>query len=234
MNKNIFFALACCAASFASQAGLIEYKDYSRETTSTVVKTKHLQWLQWDQTRGMSIQTALATYGSAGWTLASTSQMVALFNQFKFGHPGWVETESKNQVAYDSWSSSENSSQNAFLRLFGVNRSLGCDEITDPICYPAQDAHEETFAFFGSDANQNDRFNLASVRDDLTEISPDGIVHFDAFSRLSPDNFRIDQSFGNVGVALVRANNTSAVISVPASSGLLLLGFSALLWWRRR
>lgn len=235
MNKNIFFALACYAASFASQADMIEYNGYSRETSSRVVKTQQLEWLKWDQTRGMSIHTALTTYGLQGWTLASTSQMVNLFHQFQFGlgQTVWREAESLNQTAYDSWSATENASQNAFLQLFGVNRSLGCDAITEPFCYPSADAYAETLALFGSDANQNQRFNMASVRDDLTEISPDGVIHFDAFSRLSPDNVAVDQAYTSVGVALVRANHVAAV-NVPASSGLLLLGLSALLWLRRR
>lgn len=232
MKKNIFLALVCCAASFATQAGLIQFQDYSRLTTSSVVKTKQLEWLQWDQTRGMSIKTALETYSNAGWTLASSGQMVALFNDFKFGHSGWKDAESKNQVAYQSWSADEASSQNAFLRLFGINRTLGCDAFTEPYCYPAQDPHEETFAFFGSDANQNGRFNLASVRDDLTEISPDEILQFDAFSRLSADNYSIDQAYGNVGVALVRT--VAPTVSVPATSGLLLLAWSLFVWFRRR
>lgn len=237
MLKKVVLTVFLLVTSMTSQAALISYNGYERDSASNIVTGGGLEWLKWDLTTGMSIDAALSIYAADGWTLATNDNMAALFNSFQFGKVDWNSNESIYQGLSIPWDLTEQSNHLNFVHLFGDTwqASATCDEIITVNCYLAEDDLKFTRAFFGADLNNNGRFNFARVNDDYSLIGFDGLLSRRShLAELSADfSFSFDSS-SNTGVALVR-NAPNSPISVPLPSSFILLAFGLVaLGYRRR
>lgn len=231
MIKKIMLASCLLVASMASQAALISYNGYERDTTKNYVTGGGLEWLMWDVTNGMSINSALSLYSSQGWRLASNDQIAALFNKFEFGKNDWDNRETSEQTSIVAWNAAEWAGAHYhFINLFGATHSSSC---TDRYCYAGSDPWITSLAFYGSDADMDSKIQRAQVLDDATFFGRFSASYENHVAVLTAD---VSTGAGatNHGVALVRATSTPpSVVPTPGSIGLLALGLVALSVRRR-
>lgn len=107
MFKQVFAALCIFCISFSTFASLISSNGYTLNESSNIVTGANLEWLQWDVTKGQSVQEALNS--NSGWSLATTSDMLSLFSDFGF--------------TFNSSGSENNSTAENFVTLFGNTNS---------------------------------------------------------------------------------------------------------------
>ena len=195
--------------SLQSQAGLIS--DFSLDSDSNIVtdSANNLEWLQWSQTRRMSIDEALAAFASDGWQLASGTQMAELFNTFDFSYGDFVWQDGQRNSHFspaDGSIESEDDRELVFISLFGDTLNRG--------------GWQYSGALFDYNSSNNN-YDWAYVSDDWgnTDDIPSPYnagTNSLQFDRLATSSFR-----NGVGVALVRSTQSTAV---PEPSALVLLG----------
>jgi len=241
MIKKIMLASCVLVASMTSQAALISYNGYERDTAKNYVTGGGLEWLKWDVTKGMSINSALSAYESQGWRLASNDDMAILFNQFKFGKSDWHALENVVQSHSTPWGSGDElSSHVAFISLFGVINTVDsywyCRESRRVDCTPPHDAYTMVAALYGHDSNKNGLFNFASIFDDYSWIDENGTLFLENGHALKfADHYHSSFYTLNSGVALVRDITPDPVaVPTPGPIGLLALGLLALGYRRRQ
>lgn len=238
MLKKLVLMSGLLLTSLSAQATLISHFGYERDSASNIVTGGGLEWLKWDVTKGMSINSALASYASQGWRLASNDEMAFLFNQFKFGKSDWHANESVTQSIQLPWNSGDALSSHAmFTNLFGVTRTFSCSlDGRTTLCWSDSDPQLYSLALFGADSNRNGMYNMALVQDDAHRVGSDPRVRltFDNHeASLSSDLWSPDTSAYR-GVALVRNYVPDNVaVPTPGSIGLLALGLVALGYRRR-
>jgi hypothetical protein len=206
------------AVSGLANAVLITHNDYTlNSTTNIVTHTDGTEWLQWDVTKGQSISDALGNYAIDGWKLAGNAQMATLF-----GHFGWpVGTdESTNYVQSSSYTHGiDDSSMDKFIELFGYTYRFSGGSFGVGVA-----AHDVAVAIFGSDLDNDNRYNLAEIRTDYTFTYSDG--NTDEYGDKAYLENDIDHNYGYdiknsvYGVVLVR----EALVPEPASLAIFALG----------
>jgi hypothetical protein len=229
MIKKIMLASCLLVASMASQAALISYNGYERDTAKNYVTGGGLEWLMWDVTKGQSINEALAAYGGAGWKLASNTQVASMFNTFKFNNAVWSIDESVNQYAPKDWGPEESGPYFEFINLFGATYTMTQGWApNDPWTYAR--------AFFGSDANNNGLYSYAEVKEDDFYVALSLNIPREAEAKLTRDIFNSSEGYRDTGVALVRDIRVlpPSQVSLPGSLSLLALGLVALGFRRRQ
>lgn len=240
MLKKIVLLSSLLVTSLSAHATLISHFGYERDSASNVVIGGGLEWLKWDVTKGLSIDSALDLYASDGWRLASNVDMASLFNSFVFGNTdGWNANEEEFQRSELPWNSGDEYSHHIkFMELFGVTRRSSCaDYGVTAYCYSDDDPLIGSYAFFGADNNENDRYNLAEVLDDYTLLGANGAVTWYGWHNavLNQDRFSRSHPYSHVGVSLVRNYVPDPVaVPTPGSIGLLALGLVALGYRRRQ
>lgn len=239
MFKKILLATCLLVTSMASQAALISHYGYERDSTSNIVKGGGLEWLMWDVTKGLSINSALDKYADAGWSLATSSQMAALFNSFNFGKSDWADNGTTGVESWVPWAAGEDSPHNRFHSLFGItvlNQNI-CTPTDDTECYLASDNLVYTNAWFAKVDGRLGGGNLAVVNDDSTFVGGKNDELYGEWMYAYID-YRNDIPYDyvgpGVGVALVRSSlpNPSPV-NTPASFSVLVLGLLVLGFHRR-
>lgn len=238
MLKKLVLLSGLLLTSLSAQATLISHFGYERDSASDIVIGGGLEWLKWDVTKGMSINSALSAYASLGWRLASNDEMASLFNSFEFGKTDWHANESISQIQYIPWDSAEELSSHAmFISLFGFTSQLSCSIVNRAtMCYSDDEPLLSALAFFGADQNNNGLYNFATVQDDSILVLADGSIQFNShMARISSDSQSVSLSSSGLGVALVR-NSVPDIVAVPTpgSIGLLALGLVALGYRRRQ
>ncbi len=214
--KRLLTACALVLSINTASAATIEYAGYSHDTNTNIVKGGGLEWLQWDETIGQSIDQALSTYANDGWQLASNQQMSTLFNSFDFGFT-FTSNESLIQHHFTGSTPGENPDEKdrKFISIFGNTNTA----------IPGPFVVEGSSALFGSDMDGDGLYNIASVVDDVSFIFPiPGSVSF--FKDIMNDTFPAPAG----GVALVR----TASVPEPASFALLLMGVAGIAASRKR
>lgn len=223
-----FLTAILLLSSLGVEAGIIEYNGYSRAESSDIVKGGGLEWLKWDVTRGLSIQDAIAKYGSQGWKLANNSQMTSLVNSFKFGKDNWINPENDflGQTIYQPWTSDENSAHNYFSRIFGGFSNSWyptCNDDIRRLCIDSKDPRIVSIALFGEIHNLENEYNHLAVVDDFTVIEGDfSPTYHRHYAEMLNDNWPIEWTDQFFSVALVRAELPSNPIPAPATVGIVI------------
>ncbi len=237
MLKKLIILAGLLLTSVTAHATVISHFGYERDSASNIVTGGGLEWLKWDVTKGMSINSALSTHAAQGWRLASNIEMASLFNTFQFGSYVFTSAEKYDQTTSASWSPSEDTNYNKFLEIFGATFTDAPTCLVGQVsrCYPAGDVFRIAQAMFGNDFNNNGYHNVATVRDDSIYLTGDGNAATGGYiAILHGDEIPSNHENAWLGVALVRAVDTSAVdVPTPGPIGLLALGLVALGYRRR-
>jgi hypothetical protein len=200
----------------------ISYAGYTLDEATNIVTGGGLEWLQWDETDGMTISDALATYHCDGWGLASNVQMAALFNAFNIGEIAWDNLENTGQhrsTGFDSVEPNDDTDR-IFVNIFGntgtEHPSTGTNDL------------EAAYALFGNDLDADGFFNTATVADDFT-FYYNGIHNQYGEASITEDNSYFTRTWSSTyyGIALVRSNQPPEMVpdvQVPAPTTLALLG----------
>ena len=207
--------LPLIALLFTGQASatVISHNGYSHDDTTNIVEGGGLEWLQWDETVGQSIDTGLGTYSPDGWRLASNAEMAALFNAFDFG--GLFDSDETTQDDYNKpWTRSEASAHRNYIALFGDTYKAGGSSYGT-----ANDTFTMSSALYGEDPNTNALHNIAQVHDDYSVNYPSGTTRQWHRAKTSPDWYDKSTTSRHTGVALVRRPQ-----QVPEPTTLALLG----------
>lgn len=209
-----------------ANASLITFNGYTLDTDTDIVTSKDLEWLQWDVTIGESIDSALLSDGQfngvrygAGWRLATNAEMPRLFDAFGFVSGPNEDNAYSTFLPYVPDSDDTNFSR--FISLFGIT-----NEISGGRYGTGLNSVQSSYAFFGSDANGNGLFNLASVNDDFildgNERVYSAFTTFDGYGRdVATVSFKS-------GVALVRATS----VNEPSNFALSIVGLLILIRMR--
>lgn len=213
MFKKIISLVCFLTISSSAYAGLISYNNYTLDEDTNIVSSENLQWLQWDETHLMSVDSALSNYGADGWQLASNQQMSDLFNAFNLASSDmWDADENTSQTITTPYVSGDDLSidpELQFLALFGITRGLDSGW---------WDLEKEVGAIFGSDLDGDGLYNLASVTDDFE--TPPFMRRKNNSISLKNDVFTSDTYGGIYGVALVRT------VDVPEPSSLAVFSLA--------
>lgn len=231
MFRKLVLLSTLLLTSVSTQAALISHFGYERDSASNIVIGGGLEWLKWDVTEGMSISSALSSYASQGWRLASNYEMASLFNRFSFGATDWSADEKVNKNASLPWNSGDEfSTHAAFIRLFGSTAQWSCLGAQEH-CPTVEDSMHISTALFGDDANRNGYYNRADVGDDYLHYFNNGrYTTFDHWASMGADHYWLaSMNMDSVGVALVRTHvPNNAAVPTPGTIGLLALGLVAL------
>ena len=223
------FCLTVLIMTGSAKAGLIS--DFTLDEANNIVtdSRSNLEWLQWDETDGISINKALELHASDGWVLATNAQLAYLFNTFDFAYGGFVWGVDENvEQSYKSPTDGlvedvTTDRELIFVNLFGntFEESSYGNSSSNGIQYSA--------AFFGTDSDGDGFYRRAWMSDDYsTGQNTQGDAKFDS------DKYLRRSKTGSTGVALVRNAEiqivNSTVVNEPTSFAiftLALLGLSA-------
>ena len=213
-TSYLMMLLASLFVSSNVNASILTINDYTLNTDTNIVSKGQLQWLQWDQTVGLSIDHALLL--NDGWQLATTSNVASLFNDF-FGASSWSTNE--NQESTFGLEASENDQAfKDFVALFGFTaRSYDSSATT------FFDHYYGVNALFGDDLDMDGYFQKASARDAYLYNHSGEEFAVGAYASMTGDEYTKDYSNAYSGVALVRANNPN-VVPEPSGIFIILLG----------
>lgn len=205
----LFAGLSIASINHAAQ---ITYAGYTLDTESNIVSGGGLEWLQWDQTAGQSPAAALANYDTAGWRIASNTEMAELFNSFGFGLTFQAD-ENATQLVLLPGEPNNFGTADHFIQLFGDTYSAAGFALNEG------DPFEYSAAIFGEDLDGDGRLNRASVNGTYIEAGN----NFPGEAWLSSDWARPDIAYEPFyGVALVRE------VPLPAAAWLFLSAIGGL------
>lgn len=212
---------------------------YGGQDGVPVVEQVGLEWLRWDITNGMSIDTAINTFEQDGWRLASNIEMADLLNFWDFGTGfGTVSTPGNgsptpftgNENSTESnWDPATHQGLGRFEDMFGLT-SYFCDK-EDEFNYEYYGCQSHASAFFGADDDGDGLYNLVDLHYIGWPYNSYSTVSMFADEFESSDvNDTIGWSWDSTsnGVALVRDISVTPV-PIPAplvlfASGLFGLG----------
>jgi hypothetical protein len=230
MLKKVFFASFLLVTSLASQAGLMSHYGYERDSGSNIVKGGGLEWLKWDVTKGMSINTALSKYASEGWSVATNTQMANLFNAFQFGKSDWYPNQSS--AIFTQWTADEQQPHDHFVKLFGETYSNVCESSTSRGCDSIADPYVFSRAIYGDRQVSGKGYWWAYIGLDSTYLSwsIDGDRLLDNRAGLVHNELTIElTSTSDAGVALVRTVPSNPTpVNAPVSFSLFAMGLVVL------
>lgn len=199
--------------SLHANASLIKLNNYTLDTEANTVTSDTLQWLQWDETVGLSIEHALAL--NSGWRLASTNDVSDLYNDF-FPVLPWSTNEN-----IGSFYSAPIGADDMFIDL--VNLFGHTSRTYDSTTTTYSDHSFVIRALFGSDLD-NDGYFQEAIAYDAYQFNISGENHsVGAYASMASDEYDIDYRNGYTGVALVKDIDTTQVPE-PATYILFLLG----------
>jgi hypothetical protein len=231
-------AVAALALPLTTRAGPITHNGYTLDEGTHIVSGGGLEWLQWDQTLGRSVDDVITDPLFAGWRLANNNEMASLFNAFTLGATPWDTDPTTEQIQETAWDSSEVSSFNNFMSLFSLTYNSTALGLTTR---SVEDPLHATLAWYGdgypissgSTTGLDTRVGKAAVRDDLVIINTgtrDGPkVALAMMNRTNPKDSCCDTYISSMaeeftGVALVRVS----VVPEPSSFAIFLLGMIGL------
>ncbi|MCP3865544.1 MAG: PEP-CTERM sorting domain-containing protein [Aestuariibacter sp.] len=226
------FALLLLLASNLSFAGLITYGDYTLDEDTNIVTNTvtGLEWLQWDETTGTSISTALSTiattFDGGGWELASNTQMAGLFDDFGFSS---TVLDQSNPITSGPFTpNTDETAYDIFITLLGT--TFFCDTSCSDNYASGSLAFERTQALYGSDADGDDLYKVALVQSDFLAYSTSLGTWLEQgyTAELSNDAFSPQTTFLSWGVALVRSDDVPVPAPAPSTLAIFALGILGL------
>ena len=226
------FSLLAIAATFHVNAGLIT--DYYLDGNIVKNDARGIEWLQWTETDGISINSALAVYQSQGWQLASQQNMADLFNDFDLSYGSFTwDTDERTSQTFESGSDGNNEAMDdrelVFVSLFGDTYEEFSSR--DGFCgVTTNDCMQYSGAIFGNNNDGDIYYNHANVSDDYAYGSNWQMQSNPGFTQMNKDSlFNAFSSNDAFGVALIRTT------SVPESQTTAILSLALLgLLARRR
>jgi len=218
LNKTLAL-VGLLVSSVSLNAAILTQGLYTHDTTTDIVSDGTMEWLQWDVTVGMSVDSALVQYESDGWRLAGSDEMTALLSNFASGSGHLFDnTEDTSYTAQFDHVAPEDLFYNQFINMFGITYTNATD-------YFAEDPYTYTMAYYGTDANGDEHYQRALVLDDHTLKFGENGRSTGAAMILSDDIYSVTDAYSRAGVALVRGG---AVLETPLPAAVWLFG-SALL-----
>jgi hypothetical protein len=203
-------ASVCLGISGLANSAIITHNNYTlNPDTNIVTHTDGTEWLQWDVTKGKSIDIALTTFASQGWMLVSNAQMAGLFTDFGWGNFLYDNDFSSNVETYTA--DTDISTMDMFIELFGVTYN-SCPNIKSP-CF--------TQALFGSDLDSDGLYKFTEIISDYAGRR--GGVYDDK-AYVTPDRYDRHYILDYGGVALIR----QIVVPEPSSVLIFALGLMGL------
>jgi hypothetical protein len=209
------------AVSGLANAALITHNNYTlNPSTNIVTHTDGTEWLQWDETKGMSISGALRRYASEGWVLAGNTQMSELLSDFGFN----VSIDENIETVFQSPETRTTDDEwiDHLQALFGVHKLWEGDDYDRGV---GVNANAVTYVNYGSDLDGDLKYSRLIAETDFLIIAddrwggPDYIYDIYGYAAVvqydhgGPTADTVDPLFG---VALVR------VTSVPEPSTLAI------------
>ena len=205
---------ATLLASATASATLVTHNNYTLDTSTNVVSTNGIEWLQWTATQGMSISGALGVYATDGWQLASNQHMATLYDDFNLNNG---TDENSAYFTQNEYTPDDSHSIDKLLDLFGVT-NIG--SAYGPTIGTGPDAYAAAQALYGADADADGLYNVAFVRSDFTNR---GIPEVYA-TVLPSDGWDSEWGGNGISVALVRP----ATVAEPALIMIFALGIMGL------
>jgi hypothetical protein len=161
--------LAACivAMPVTTHAGPIDPGNgYTRDDASVVVQGFGLEWLQWTETQGQSVDNALRDYEDDGWRLATNIEMADLFNAFSVDRPFTYSTIDL-QSDRTRWANGETGGRLDFLNLFGRTRFVPPGELfTSVLIEPLEFAE----AYYTDGSGDGGPIYRAAMLDDYSRL----------------------------------------------------------------
>ena len=156
------------SVSLLANAGLMHngYEVGNDGTYDTVFGNGE-EFLNLDNTLGMSIDDALSTFGNQGWVLASTDQGSDLIQNF-LGAIDWDKNEETHQFATQiGLDSNYDKGISKFFSMFGGNtlNNFIAGPYYDSTSYVYSDNSNILNALYGSDSNGNGLYERIQLRD---------------------------------------------------------------------
>jgi len=232
--KKIVAVGVISMSTASTHAAVISYGNYSRIDTQNYVEdnNSNLQWLTWTETKGQSINSALANHSD--YRLASNIEMANLFTSF-FPETAWSTIDNNISNLAGVYNNSD-VANTAFLNLFGkTTADNGCVGGIHPISDCNADRLNATGAIFGSDNDGDNRYKIAKVSDEYIFSPSAGLPQQRGEkASFSLDVMMVHNSDVRFGVALVKdllpQPQPAPISSVPepASLSLLCLGLLGL------
>jgi len=212
---KIVLALTAITLSIPAISATVSHNGYTLDTDTNIVTGGGLQWLQWDETAGLSINQALAA--NPGMRLATDVEMAALFNAFDFG--GIFDTdENTHQVFYTAYDGSSEGPHEDFIELFGNSENTTPGQIEPSVL---------TTAYYGEDLDEDGLYNIGQVIGD-SFYAPNGL-EIEALALLwGDDALPDDTSYPHKGSALVSS------VPIPAAAWLFGSALLTLAGLKRR
>ena len=254
--KALLIVPSFLLASFHVQGMSVDFDypdSYSGFDGDPIFEEIGLEWMRWDITNGMSINSALETYGSSGWRLASNLEMSELlnFNGFpdvqgsilsidnQYVDGGFIPEENVTQFNWDPSASTNPLSD--FEDRFGITSHF-CPQTgneVDEVYASRYGCGTYTSALYGDDLDEDGLFNRVSL--EYRTFTDPNIGSFSEISNvLSSDVYDLDSAFNTIGwtdyasgVALVRDISVTPV-PLPPSLGMFGMALFGLGIWKRK
>lgn len=224
-----------CALPFTAHASLSSMGYTLDEGAHIVTDDNGLEWLQWDQTAGLSISEGLALYAVDGWTLATNAQIRKLTNDADFGEltrqidlATGIETENPSgsytgletyieEVRVD-WLPDAEAATYDFVSLFGNTYKASGQVFNNDV---PEDPYMYAYALGGDDTDNNGTYKMIAITDHYTPARPvDGRTK--GWAIVTGGHKDVDYSDPTVGVALVRFTNVAPIADAGEEQSVML------------
>jgi len=204
-----------------SNATLITHNGYTLDTDTKIVSNGVVEWLQWSETKGDSIDSALALNGGDGWTLANVQHMNGLFGNF-----GWAPSIDENIDAttygvYTPATTTDNFDH--FIELFGYTYTCVGGQCSDEPDYV-------TRAIIGYDLDGDLKYGGAVVVNGGVNSTYSSIR--DPRATIFSDNeffWHRSDTYSRSGIALIREiPQLTSSVPEPSTLAIFALGMIGL------
>jgi hypothetical protein len=221
VKKLLGSFLITAFVSFPAHSQLISHSGYTLDTQTNIVTGGGLEWLQWDETAGLSVTVALSE--NVGWRMASASEMNGLLIDLDvtitvFDDPD--TSDSANPHSYKWLGFDDRTEHEDFIELFGTTGY-----------YDSDNTRAYTQAVIGNDDDDDGYHRTFTASADYEDLAQPQFGNTVDYSFIGFDNIGKDFAASDRGIALVRdlysvpeLSASAAPISALLLSALLCLG----------